>query len=167
MIDVLGVAMGIDMTGFARPEGSDELPPGVSPEKVASTSRSPPPPTSPPKPSPPQSTPPPKVEEDVEMATEEDDEDVRAKKEAETAKKAGGEAYKKRNFEEAIKQFERAWELWPKDITFLTNLGGENNFFFSMADDLRIHSFQLHTLNKEILTNLSRCARKRWTRAVQ
>ena len=30
MIDVLGVLMGIDMQGFSRPEGSDEMPPGFN-----------------------------------------------------------------------------------------------------------------------------------------
>jgi stress-induced-phosphoprotein 1 len=56
---------------------------------------------------------------------EADDEEALAKKEAETAKKMGNEAYKKRDFEEAATQFSKAWDLWPKDITFLTNLGGE------------------------------------------
>jgi tetratricopeptide (TPR) repeat protein len=119
LIDVLGVAMGIDMQGFARPEGSDELPPGFSAEipetpitpSKPSTSASPPPPAQSPS-------------NDVEM-TEEDEEDAKAKKEAEDAKKAGNDAYKKRQFEEAAKSFEKAWELWPKDLSFLTNLGGE------------------------------------------
>jgi len=52
-----------------------------------------------------------------------DDEEAQAKKEAEAAKKAGNEAYKKREFDEAATQFSKAWDLWPKDITFLTNLG--------------------------------------------
>ena len=38
MIDVFGVLSGIDMQGFSRPEGSDEMPPGMS-----STESSPPP----------------------------------------------------------------------------------------------------------------------------
>lgn len=119
MIDVMGVALGIDMQGFARPEGSDELPPGVS-----SQPRSPPP-----KPSPsassskPEPKPAPPVEEDVEMS-EEDAEEAKAKKEALEAKNAGATAYKQKNFEEAATQFQKAWDLWPKDVTFLTNLGG-------------------------------------------
>jgi stress-induced-phosphoprotein 1 len=117
MIDVLGVAMGIDLQGFSRNEGSDDLPPGVSPQSPppAASSSSPPP----------KSTPPPPPKEDVVMedpVEELDDEEAKAKKEAETEKKKGGEAYKKRDFTAAIGAFEKAWELWPKDITFLTNL---------------------------------------------
>lgn len=54
-----------------------------------------------------------------------DDEDAKAKKEAEAEKKLGSDAYKVRDFGKAATHFEKAWELWPKDITFLTNLGGE------------------------------------------
>ncbi|KAJ7283366.1 activator of Hsp70 and Hsp90 chaperone [Mycena rebaudengoi] len=120
MIDVIGALMGIDMQGFSRPEGSEDLPPGVStsapptnssPSPTASSSRPPQPSTS--------SAPPP---EDVEMS-EADDEEAAAKKEGEAAKKAGSEAYKKREFDEAAKQFQKAWDAWPKDITYLTNLG--------------------------------------------
>jgi len=124
MIDVLGVLMGVDMQGFDRPEGSDELPPGLSKSDMdssptysapkspagASSSRS--------QPSAP--NPPPTEDADVTM---EDEEEVNAKKEAEAAKKAGNEAYRSRNFVEAAKLFEKAWDLWPKDVTFLTNLG--------------------------------------------
>ncbi|KAJ6510250.1 activator of Hsp70 and Hsp90 chaperone [Mycena vitilis] len=125
MIDVIGALMGINMQGFSRPEGSDEMPPGFS--------SSPPPASSPPPPAassskpPPQPTPP---AEDVEM-TEVDDEEAAAKREAEAAKKAGSEAYKKRDFGEAATQFSKAWDLWPKDITFLTNLGA---VYFEQGD---------------------------------
>ncbi|KIM83896.1 hypothetical protein PILCRDRAFT_416681 [Piloderma croceum F 1598] len=121
MIDVLGVLMGVDMQGFSREEGSDELPPGVANAETASPPSSPPPKpaASTSKPTPPPPAPEP---EDVEM-TEEDQEEAAAKKEAEAAKKAGSEAYKKRDFEDAAKNFEKAWNVWPKDITFLTNLG--------------------------------------------
>lgn len=121
MIDVIGVAMGIDIQGFSRPEGSEELPPGVSPQSTSSAppSRSPPAASS----SKPKPTPTPPVEEDVEM-TDEDIEEAKAKKEAEEAKKAGSEAYKQRNFGEAAVHFQKAWDAWPKDVTFLTNLGG-------------------------------------------
>ncbi|TFK74440.1 hypothetical protein BDN72DRAFT_54721 [Pluteus cervinus] len=128
MIDVLGVLMGIDMQGFSRPEGSDELPPGV---RTSSPPTSPPPPSaassSAPKSEPKSRPPPPPAQEDVEMEDIDDDE-AKAKKEAEAAKKLGGEAYKKRNFEEAVNQFEKAWDLWPKDITYLTNAGGKCRF---------------------------------------
>ncbi|KAF7301597.1 Activator of Hsp70 and Hsp90 chaperones [Mycena indigotica] len=118
MIDVLGALMGIDMQGFTRPEGSDELPPGMSTSPPPAKPSAPPPTASTSKPAPP----PPEPAEDVEM-TEEDQEEAAAKRDAEAAKKLGSEAYKKRDFAEAATQFSKAWDLWPKDITFLTNLG--------------------------------------------
>ncbi|KAJ6538961.1 activator of Hsp70 and Hsp90 chaperone [Mycena capillaripes] len=127
MIDVIGALMGINMQGFTRPEGSDEMPPGFSTSPPPASS-SPPPAASSSKP-PPQPTPPPPAE-DVEMS-EVDDEEAQAKKEAEAAKKAGNEAYKKRDFEEAATQFSKAWDVWPKDITFLTNLGA---VYFEQGD---------------------------------
>lgn len=120
MIDVLGVLMGIDMQGFTHPEGSGESPSEVRPS-------SPPqfPPASTSAPRKPKTEPvPAPAEEDVQM-DDVDVEEVKAKKAAEQAKKAGNEAYKRRDFDEAIKQFEQAWDAWPQDITFLTNLGGE------------------------------------------
>ncbi|KAM6495682.1 activator of Hsp70 and Hsp90 chaperone [Amanita muscaria] len=115
MIDVLGALMGIDMHGFARPEGSDEMPPEFRPNPASPPSTSTPPkPEAKPEPAP--------ATEDIGME-QVDDEEAKAKKEAEEAKKAGSEAYKKKDFDEAIKRFEHAWDAWPKDITFLTNLG--------------------------------------------
>lgn len=132
MIDVLGVLMGVDMQGFSRPEGSDDLPPGLSKENVNSPSSSAPkstPPASSSTPRPPASTATstsaPPESEDVEMA-EADEEEAKAKKHAEGLKKAGNDAYKKRDFDEAARLFEQAWDIWPKDITFLTNLGGKS-----------------------------------------
>ncbi|THU83922.1 TPR-like protein [Dendrothele bispora CBS 962.96] len=116
MIDALGALMGIDIQAHERPEGSDDIPTGASPS-------SPPPKpaaSSPPPPQPSSSSAP--ATEDVEME-EVDEEEAKAKKEALELKKTGGEAYKKREFDEAIKAFEKAWDVWPKDITFLTNLG--------------------------------------------
>jgi len=114
MITVLGVLLGIDMQGFAREEGSDELPPGVQP-----SSPPPPKPTSP-KPAASTSTQPPPTS--AEPEPEEDEEDAKARKEAEAEKKKGNEAYKKKDFATAEAAFMKAWELWPKDVTFLTNL---------------------------------------------
>jgi stress-induced-phosphoprotein 1 len=116
MISVLGVLMGIDMEGFAREPGSDELPPSLArnspPPSSASTSQ-PAPKAQPPK------------EEDVKMEEpEEDDEEAMAKKQALAEKAKGNESYKKREFESAIESFKKAWDLWPKDITFLTNMAG-------------------------------------------
>jgi stress-induced-phosphoprotein 1 len=129
MIDVLGALMGIDMQGFSRPEGSDEVPPGVPAS----------PPSSPPlsaKPTPssaaraPASSSKVHEREDVKMAEAsqaeaEEDEDAAVKKEAEAEKKIGAGAYKKRDFATAITHFTKAWDTWPKDISFLTNLAGE------------------------------------------
>ncbi|KAF7354931.1 Heat shock protein sti1 [Mycena sanguinolenta] len=120
MVDVLSVLMGIDMQRFTRPEGSDEMLSSISTSSPPPASSPPPPAASSSKP-PPESTPAPPAE-DTEMP-EADDEEAQVKKEAEAAKKAGSEAYRKREFEEAATQFSKAWDLWPKDITFLTNLG--------------------------------------------
>src|SRR5258708_16529882 len=119
MIDVLGALMGVDMQGFSRPEGSDEVPPGV-PRSAAS------PPSSPPsaKPTPSSaasaSASSSKVHEDVKMAEAEEveaeeDEDADLKKEAEVEKKLGADAYKKRAFVAAITHFNKACETWPTD----------------------------------------------------
>lgn len=110
--------MGIDMQGFSREEGSDELPPGVQRENVSRFEEE-------------SSTPPAPVRQpsapDVQMAEPEPEEDdeAKAKKEAEAEKKKGAEAYKARNFDEAAAAFSKAWDIWPKDITFLTNLAGK------------------------------------------
>lgn len=114
--------MGIDMQGFSRPEGSDEFPPGA-PGFAAS------PPSSPPPSAAPASASSSKVHEpeDTKMAEAEDaeeDEDAAVKTAAEAEKKLGADAYKKRDFATAITHFSKAWETWPKDITFLTNLAG-------------------------------------------
>jgi stress-induced-phosphoprotein 1 len=119
MIDVLGALMGIDMQGFSRPESSDEVPPGVPRSAASSPS------------SPPASASSSKVheQEDVKMAEAEEaeaeeDEDAAVKTAAEAEKKLGADAYKKRDFATATTHFSKAWETWPKDITFLTNLAG-------------------------------------------
>jgi len=124
MIDVLGALMGLGMQGFSRPEGSDEVPPGV-PKSAASPPSSPPPSA---KPTPAASSSKVHEPEDVKMAEAEeaeDNEDAAAKKAAEAEKKLGADAYKKRDLAAAITHFSKAWETWPKDVTFLTNLAGE------------------------------------------
>ena len=123
MIDVLGALMGIDLQASTRPEGSDELPSDIQNDS-SPPSASPQAPT--PTPSKPSSDPTP-AQEDIEM---EDDDETRAKKESEVAKEAGNVAYKNRNFEEAAKQFQLAWDTWPKNVAYLTNLGGEYIIFF-------------------------------------
>jgi stress-induced-phosphoprotein 1 len=123
MIDVLGVAMGIDMQGFSPDDGFDGLPTGFKapPSRdraprtpPASTSKTPPAPAPAPAPAP--------EPEDVEM-TDEDAEEAKAKADALAAKAQGAEHYKAKRFSEAAEYFKKAWDLWPKDITFLGNLG--------------------------------------------
>ena len=118
--------MGIDMQGFSRPEGSDEVPPGV-PKSATSPPSSPPPSANPTSSRASASSSKVHEPEDVTMAEEvqEEDEDAIVKKEAEAEKKLGADAYKKRDFATAITHFTKAWDTWPKDIAFLTNLAGE------------------------------------------
>lgn len=125
MIDVLGVLMGIDMQGFTREEGSSDLPPGFKEAPATSSSSTPAPTASSSESGPPtegKSAPPVEEKEDAEM--EDDDDDAKAKREAEVEKKFGSDAYRTRDFGKAAGHFEKAWGLWPKDVTFLTNLGG-------------------------------------------
>lgn len=113
--------MGIDMQGFGREEGSNEMPPGFSSSEMPTSPTSPP--TSPRAASKPAPAPA-KKDEDVKMADPEPEE-VDEEKAAALAEKAkGNDSYKKRDFDSAIASFKKAWELWPKDITFLTNLAG-------------------------------------------
>lgn len=133
MIDVLGVAMGIDMQGFSRDDEFDGLPPNFKyepPPKArtprspsASTSRTPPAPAPAPARAPaPAPAAPVHEPEDVEM-TDEDAEEAKAKADALAAKAQGTAHYKAQRFSEAAEYFKKAWDLWPKDITFLGNLG--------------------------------------------
>ena len=134
MIDVLGALMGIDLQASTRPEGSDEFPSSMN-EDPTPPSYSAPPPASTPSSSKSKSAPEPTpAEEDIEMG---DDDETRAKKEADIAKEAGNVAYKNRNFEEAAKQFQLAWDTWPKNVAYLTNLGGE----------YIVHSFSLSSFD--------------------
>ena len=127
MIEVMGVLMGIDLQAFARPEGSStegDVPPFASSTSTQKQSASP----SEPKPSSSKESQPEDVPmEEPEEETEEDEEAIEEKKrevEAEAQKKIGNDAYRKRDFATAATAFEKAWDIWPKDITFLTNLGG-------------------------------------------
>ena len=169
MIDVLGALMRIDMQGFSRPEGSDELPPGVPPSAAFAAS----PPSSPPSSAPPPAASSSKVLEpdDVKMAEVEeevDDGDAAAKAAAEAEKKLGAEAYKKRDFAVAITHFSKAWETWPKDVTFLTNLGG-GSFFSQSVSCVDFEGWfllvQRPTLSKASTTSQLRRARRPSTRA--
>ena len=179
MIDVLGALMGIDMQGFSRPEGSDEVPPGV-PGSAGSPPSSPPLSARPPPSAAPASASSSKIHEpeDVKMAEAEEaeaeeDEDAAVKAAAAAEKKLGADAYKKRDFATAITHFSKAWETWPKDVTFLTNLaGGECWFLFALvtADVRACIGFvlaQRHTLSKATTTSRSKRVKRPWTRAVR
>jgi len=119
MIQVLGVLMGVDMdmrmpdepapgasgTG-SKAEPEDEVMPDAPSSK---------------KPEPAKKAPTPEPQ----PAEEDDEEKIQERKNREAAEKEkalGTENYKKRNFDEAIKHYSAAWELY-KDITYLNNLG--------------------------------------------
>ncbi|KAI1119008.1 hypothetical protein F5Y14DRAFT_396180 [Nemania sp. NC0429] len=122
MIQVLGVAMGVDMDMRMPGEGPEASSSGAKepeedvemPDLVPSGS----PPASKPAPTKaPQPEPEPEPEVDEEALEKE-----KAKKEADKEKALGTENYKKRNFDEAIAHYTKAWDLY-KDITYLNNLG--------------------------------------------
>jgi len=58
-------------------------------------------------------------------------EERKLKAEAEELKKTGSDAYRKRDFSAAIAAYEKAWEIYPKDITYLTNLSA---VYFEQGD---------------------------------
>lgn len=125
MIEIMGVLMGIDLQAFNRPEGSGDSEFTPPPRSAAP----------PPEPAASSSTPRPsaKIEEDTPMEEpEEEDDDAKEEKKAKAAaeeqKKIGSGAYRKRDFTAAAEAFEKAWDLWPKDVTFLTNLSGMLSF---------------------------------------
>ncbi|EXJ87505.1 stress-induced-phosphoprotein 1 [Capronia epimyces CBS 606.96] len=116
-LQVMGVLLGVDMQMGAPPEGASsraENPADAEEDVPMPDAR-------------PESNPRPaekKVPEPEPEPEEEDEEAIAAKKakeEAEKEKKLGNEFYKKRQFDEAIGHYSKAWEL-HKDITFLTNL---------------------------------------------
>lgn len=111
MITALGVLLGIDMQAFSRPEGSDE-----QAETSQRQNPSQPKPTAPSKQQP-------QEEATAELLNE--TEEDKAKKAADHEKRLGSEAYRQRNFSEAERAFSKAWQLYPKDITYLTNLSGD------------------------------------------
>lgn len=109
-----------------RPEGSNEMPPGMQTSQPAEKAPSPPKPTPAPKSEPA----PPKTEEAAEPM-DVDDDDAKAKKEADDLKQQGNAAYKARKFEEAIPLYQKAWDTYPKDVTYLLNMSA---VYFEQAD---------------------------------
>src|SRR3569833_2213369 len=124
LIQVLGVAMGVDMdmamppeagptaaaggSGASRVREEDEEMPDASAAAAAPE----------PKKAKKEPTPAPEPEPEDEEAAEK----RKAKEAADKEKALGTENYKKRNFDEAIKHYQAAWDL-HKDITYLNNLG--------------------------------------------
>ncbi|KAI1149541.1 hypothetical protein F4825DRAFT_49317 [Nemania diffusa] len=126
MLQVLGVAMGVDIdtrlpdeAAGASSSGAKEAEEDVEmPDLTSSKS----PPTSEPTPA---KAPEPEPEPEVDEVDEEALEKEKAKAEADKEKALGTENYKKRNFDEAIAHYTKAWDLY-KDITYLNNLGAAN-----------------------------------------
>ncbi|KIH94846.1 stress-induced-phosphoprotein 1 [Sporothrix brasiliensis 5110] len=124
MIEVMGVAMGLDlsmagMPGAAGgPEAADAPTASAGAAAGAAAAAA--------------SSTAPKAEEKVEgvveepEAPEEEDEEAKAKRaakeEADKEKALGTASYKKRDFDDAIAHYQKAWEL-HKDIVYLNNLG--------------------------------------------
>lgn len=142
MIQVMGVLMGIDLQAFERPEGSNDLPENMEEhrENIEKQTNSTQQPTNTPapaqeKPEEPKattsttSTSAPTAADaapETEMADAEGPSEQSAPKgdkvagDAEKAK--ANELYLKRQFDEAIPHYQKAWELNPTDITYLNNL---------------------------------------------
>ncbi|ORX36911.1 chaperone [Kockovaella imperatae] len=133
MLTVLGVAMGIDIDAMERPEGSHEMPPGMGGSSAGATRSFPSePPSSSSAPShPAPEQPKPKEPEPEPEAMEVDSTEADGKKEAEELKAKGNTAYKARKFDEAIELYQKAWEVYPKDITYLSNLSA---VYFEQGD---------------------------------
>ncbi|KAH9894659.1 hypothetical protein F4778DRAFT_747793 [Xylariomycetidae sp. FL2044] len=119
MIQVLGVAMGVDMD-MRAPEDMPGAGPSAARGKEAEEDV--PMPDAPPRKSESAKAKEPEPEPEPEELDEEAVAKKKAKEEADKEKALGTENYKKRNFDEAIKHYTKAWEL-HKDITYLNNLG--------------------------------------------
>ncbi|KAI2618944.1 hypothetical protein GGS26DRAFT_573641 [Hypomontagnella submonticulosa] len=120
MIQVLGVLMGVDM----QMGGADDIPGASGAGASSSRGKEAEEDVEMPDASP-QSKPEPAKAPEPEPEQELDEEELakkKAKEEADKEKALGTENYKKRNFDEAIKHYSKAWEL-HKDITYLNNLG--------------------------------------------
>ncbi|KAI0799155.1 hypothetical protein GGR55DRAFT_670661 [Xylaria sp. FL0064] len=115
MIQVLGVAMGVDMDVRSPGDFAGDAPTASSSKEAEQDVEMPDRKPSPPKAPEPEPEPEPELDEEAL-------EKKKAKEEADKEKALGTENYKKRNFDEAIAHYTKAWELY-KDITYLNNLG--------------------------------------------
>jgi stress-induced-phosphoprotein 1 len=116
MIQVLGVLMGVDMELRDTPDEG----PGASSSRAEAEEDVKMTDAPPKQPEPTKKVPEPEPE--PENVDEEALEKKKAKEAADKEKQLGTENYKKRNFDEAIKHYQAAWDL-HKDITYLNNLG--------------------------------------------
>lgn len=114
-LQVMSVLLGIDMQ-FGQPPEAGEQAGGAAKEAEEDVEM-------------PDAQPAPKEEPKKEpepepepMETEEDKAAKEAKANADEEKKKGTECYKKRQFDDAVEHYTKAWEM-HKDITYLTNLG--------------------------------------------
>ena len=78
--------------------------------------------------------------------------------EAEAEKRKGSDAYRRRDFNLAEEAFAKAWELSPKDISYLTNLSGISHI--PIVWSVRLSGSQLCILSKPNMTNASALVRK-------
>ena len=124
MVQVMGALLGVDMQGFDNRRGASAAAPGANFDAPPESPQSPTASASTHKPAPTRAAPAPDVKMAEPEEKEEPDEDAQAKAAALKEKALGNAAYKKREFADAEVHFEKAWDLWPKDVTFLTNLAG-------------------------------------------
>ncbi|KAI0433884.1 hypothetical protein F5Y09DRAFT_31514 [Xylaria sp. FL1042] len=115
MIQVLGVAMGVDMDVRSPGDFAGDNPTASSSKEAEQDVEMPDRKPSPAKAPEPEPEPEPELDEEAL-------EKKKAKEEADKEKALGTENYKKRNFDEAIAHYTKAWDLY-KDITYLNNLG--------------------------------------------
>jgi stress-induced-phosphoprotein 1 len=115
ILTVFATLMGLDIDMNTKPEPREEASKDAKPEaKPEAKEESKPEAKEESKPeAQPEATP---ADEDVEMTDASDDDKVAADK----AKAEGNTLYKQRKFDEAIAQYEKAWDL-HKDITYLNN----------------------------------------------
>ncbi|PKC66223.1 hypothetical protein RhiirA1_187296 [Rhizophagus irregularis] len=98
------------LTGSVNPQSGPQEPP--QPQQ----------PQQPPQPE--EHKPPEPQEYDIPEPTEKTEEELNKEKSVKE-KELGNTAYKKREFEEALKHYDKAWELDPTNASILTNKAGE------------------------------------------
>ncbi|KAJ5028401.1 hypothetical protein J3E72DRAFT_212998 [Bipolaris maydis] len=118
-LQVMSVLLGIDMSFGQPPEAGGAGGAGGQEARVEEDVEMP---DARPAPEQPKKEPEPEPEPEPVEETEEEKAAKQAKAEADELKKKGTEFYKKRQFDEAIENYNKAWET-HKDITYKTNLG--------------------------------------------